>query len=237
MNDDMPTNDEPSRVSRLETPPDADLGAGRGFAPSYEPLPHEPLPGERKARRFDSIRNISDTWSTSVATRYRGAPPTDDERLWAAVAHASAWITLFGGIVSIGAILPVSVFIPLVIFFVFRKRSEFIAFHAIQAFVLQLIATVGVVVLFAAGAVVWVIGAVIAAVAMLVLVGFVLLPLWALVGVLGSLALLLLPLAMVLLATIAALETFRGRDYRYPIISRWIDGAMTGDDPRSVRYI
>lgn len=159
---------------------------------------------------------------------------TDDERLWAAVAHASAWITLFGGIVSVGAVLPLSIFIPLAIYFIFRKKSDYIAFHALQAFVLQLIGTVGAAALLAVGGVVWGVGMIVALLAVLALVGFVLVPLWGLVG-LGLLAVVvLLPLIMVFYGTLGAVECFRGRDFRYPYISRWIDRQLAGSQYRYV---
>ncbi len=159
---------------------------------------------------------------------------SDDERLWAAVAHASAWITLFGGIISIGAIVPVSIFIPLVIYFLFRKKSEFVAYHALQAFVVQLLGTVGVALLLTAGGVVWLVGLVVAFLSVLLLVGFVLVPLWLLVGLIVAVGAALMPLVMVVFATIGALETLRGRDYRYPVIGRWIDTQSSGN--RDMRY-
>jgi len=76
---------------------------------------------------------------------------TDDERLWAAVAHISAWVTFLGGIATIGTIIPVSIFIPLIVYFLFRRKSDYVAFHALQAFVIQLIGTVGAAILLFAG--------------------------------------------------------------------------------------
>lgn len=108
---------------------------------------------------------------------------SEDEKLWAAVAHGSVWVTLLGGILSGGAIIPVSVFIPLVIYFLFRQKSDYIAFHALQAFVLQLIGTVGAFLLLLVGGLVWGIGMVIALLAVVLLVGFILVPFWGIVGV------------------------------------------------------
>ncbi|MDZ4768694.1 MAG: DUF4870 domain-containing protein, partial [Chloroflexota bacterium] len=208
------------------------------YADYDEPLPHDSLPSGRKSRRFETGMSAANAWSAMTPRSSLAATAvTDDERLWAAIAHASAWITLFGGIVSIGAIVPISIFIPLAIFFIFRKKSDYIAFHALQAFVFQLIGTVGAALLLTVGGVVWGIGMVVALVAVLVLVGFVLVPLWALVGLVGLLAIALMPLAMVLYATIGAIETFRGRDYRYPLVSRWIDRQLSGAARIPSRYI
>src|SRR5690606_22717241 len=68
---------------------------------------------------------------------------TNDEKLWAAVAHGSIWITALISVMTVGVLVPISVFVPLVIYFLFRKRSDYVAFHALQAFVLQLVGTVG----------------------------------------------------------------------------------------------
>ncbi|MBK8027834.1 MAG: DUF4870 domain-containing protein [Chloroflexi bacterium] len=211
-----PTLEESERSSRLAVQTSEQSPAG---APAPR-LPRETL-------------RSSGSWPRTPRTTV-AVPVSDDERLWAAVAHASAWITLFGGIVSIGAVLPVSIFIPLVIFFIFRKKSEYIAFHALQAFVLQLVGTVGAAALLAVGGVVWGIGMVVALIAVMAVVGFVLVPLWGFVG-LGLLAVvLLLPLSMVFYGTLGAIESFRGRDYRYPVISRWIDRQLHGSHYRYV---
>ncbi|GEM_PF-338042 len=163
-----------------------------------------------------------------IPRSYTAARVSDEERLWAAVAHASIWITLFGGIFTIGAFIPVSIFIPLVIYFLFRRRSDFVAFHALQAFTLQLIGVVGAGVLLAAGGFVWGVGMVIAILALVVLVGFVLVPLWGIVGVALLLVTLIMPIAALLYGTLAAVETYNGRDYHYPYIARWVDRQLAG---------
>jgi uncharacterized Tic20 family protein len=159
---------------------------------------------------------------------YSTSRVTQDERLWATVAHASAWLTIFGGIITVGAILPISIFVPLVIFFMFRKRSDFVAFHALQAFVLQLLGTVGAFALLTVGGTVWALGMVVAALLIFLLVGFILVPLWGIVGIALLLAVLLLPLAMLFYSVVAAYTTYRGEDYRYPVIARWVDRQLAG---------
>ncbi len=152
----------------------------------------------------------------------------DDERLWAAIAHGSAWFTLLGGALSIGAILPISVFIPLIIYFAFRRRSDYVAFHALQAFTLQLFGTLGALLVLAVGGLVWVVGMVVAMLSMIALVGFVLVPLWGLVGIVLMLIVVAMPLLMVFYGTMATIETYNGRDYRYPFIARWVDRQLAG---------
>jgi uncharacterized Tic20 family protein len=115
-----------------------------------------------------------------------------------------------------------------VIYFMFRKRSDYVAFHALQAFVLQLLGTVGAFALMTVGGLVWLVGLAVSALAMAVLIGFILLPVWGLVGVALLLATLALPVAMILYGTIAAIETYNGRDYRYPFVARWVDRQLAG---------
>jgi uncharacterized Tic20 family protein len=55
---------------------------------------------------------------------------THDERTWAMLAHLSA---LLGYVVGLGQYIA-----PLVIYLVYRERSRFVAFHALQALYFQL---------------------------------------------------------------------------------------------------
>jgi uncharacterized Tic20 family protein len=151
-----------------------------------------------------------------------------DERLWAALAHASMWITLLGGIFTIGFIVPVSIFIPLVIYLKFRRHSDYVVFHAMQAFLLQIIATVGVALLATVGGLVWVMGMMLALLSVAALIGVLLVPLWVIVGIALGVLVLGLPLVALGLGTIAALQTYHRIDYRYPFIARWVDRQLAG---------
>ncbi|MFQ3610352.1 MAG: DUF4870 domain-containing protein [Fimbriimonadales bacterium] len=55
---------------------------------------------------------------------------SDEERLWGMLAHL---LTLLGYVVVLGQYVA-----PLVVFLTFRNRSQFVAFHALQALYLQL---------------------------------------------------------------------------------------------------
>lgn len=195
-----PRSDDESRVSRLT----ANGSNGDDIVREYE-MRYEPRRPQRLPRSYSTLR------------------VSDDERLWAAIAHSSIWITALGGLFTSGVVVPLSVFIPLVIYFLYRKQSDYVAFHALQAFVLQLIGTVGVLALTVVGGTVWVIGLVIALLAVVVLVGVILLPLWGIVGILLALAISVTPLAVLLFGTIAAIETYNRRDYRYPLVAHWVD--------------
>lgn len=153
---------------------------------------------------------------------------SDRERLWASVAHGSAWLTFVAALFTAGAAIPITVFMPLVIYFVFRKQSDYVAFHALQAFVLQLIGTVGTLALLTVGGVLWAIGLVIALLLVVVRIGFVLVPIWGIVGIALLVAVFLLPFGMVMFGTIGAVQTYHGRDYRYPYIAQWVDRQLAG---------
>lgn len=209
--------DDEQRVSRLAAaPPSVEAPIRDDDAVVQEYARRYAAPREPRAKRKELPRS----YSTSRVS--------DEERLWAAVAHASVWVTMLGGIFTIGAIIPVSIFVPLVIYFLFRRSSDYVAFHALQAFVLQLLGTVGAATLLLLGGTIWSLGMVVAAVSVIVLVGFVLMPLWALVGLLLLVIVVGLPLAMVLYGTIAAIATYKGQDYRYPYISHWVDRQLAG---------
>jgi uncharacterized Tic20 family protein len=220
------TKHEPSddsRITRLSTfaradaPPEMNVGVDdsddvvQEYEQRYRPSDEVIRPKVKAMPRSYSTANVS-----------------EDERMWAAAAHASAWITLFGGIFTVGAIIPISIFIPLAIFFVFRKKSDFVAFHALQAFVLQLLGTVGAFALLTIGGTVWVLGMVVSALLVLLLIGFILVPLWGVVGIALLLAVIALPIVMLFYSAVAAYHTYRGEDYRYPLIARWVDRQLAG---------
>lgn len=234
-----PAEDVIREYERRYRPADADFRRDAAAeAPYYEAGAPD---GDRKRKPapfgfefdFDRVRAEGaaawhDRKRKDVPRSYSTLALTDDEKLWAGVAHASVWLTLFGGLFTFGTLVPLSIFVPLAIYFLFRKRSDYVAFHALQAFTIQALGTVGALVLFTLGGIVWSIGMVVAVLAMIVLVGFILVPLWGLVGLALLLITLLLPVAMLLLGTIAAIETYNGRDYRLPRVARWIDQQMAG---------
>ena len=205
--------DDQERVSRLSSDSSGDETVREYERRYYGEETDAPAP---KAKRMEMPRS------------YSTLRVSDDEKLWASVAHGSVWVTLLAGLLSGGAIIPLSVFIPLVIYFLFRQKSDYVAFHALQAFVLQLIGTIGAFLLLSVGGLVWGIGMVIALLAVVILVGFILVPFWGLIGVVLLSATVVLPIAMIFLGTYGAVETHNGRDYRYPFIARWVDRQLAG---------
>lgn len=146
---------------------------------------------------------------------------TEEERRAAALAHGSAWGALL--------LFPLTIFIPLLVYLRYRKESPYVAFHALQAFALQALGTLGALAVLVIGVIVWSLGMAVAALLVVVGIGLLLVPLWALVGVVLLLVPLAMPLAMLLFATMGAYETYHGRDFRYPYVARWIDRQLTGD--------
>lgn len=211
MSEEIPrASGENDRVSRLTANGDAVDSVVREYEERYHG-PRDEKPKRRELPRSYSTLRV-----------------TDEEKLWAAVAHGSIWLTVVLSVFSVGTLLPASVFIPLVIYFLFRKRSDYVAFHALQAFVLQLVGTIGALALLLVGGTVWLVGLFVALLAMAVLVGFILVPVWGVVGVVLALVIAVLPLAALLFGTIATIETYNGRDYRYPVLARWVDRQLSG---------
>jgi uncharacterized protein len=185
--------------SRLETPPG-----------EQEDSPARvPMPGKHK-------------W------KHDPASVDDNERKWAMLAHLSTLLTALVALFSGGLGVLITMLVPLLIYFSFRKRSEYVAFHALQAFTVQLVGTIGWLALVTVGFIVWVLLIIISALLILLLVGIILLPLVVLTGLLMFVLSLALPLGMVIFSVIAAVETHAGRNYRIPYIARWAENQMYG---------
>ncbi len=119
-------------------------------------------------------------------------PPTmsaQEEKSWSVLAHLSLFLNLFTGFLG-----PIA---ALVIWLVYKDRSQKVAFHALQSMWYQ----VAWLVLLGAG---WAFTGLL----MLVLIGFLLVP-----------VMLILTLVPFVQAGYAAYRVSRGEDYRYPIVA------------------
>lgn len=127
-----------------------------------------------------------------------------EERQWAMFAHLSILLNLVTGLLGVAA--------PLVIYVLYKDRSRYVTYHAMQALVFQLT---------------WWVGG-----------GFIVGVAWAITGVLSSviIGLLCMPLACVLsFLPVAALgygiyggvEASQGRDFKYWLIGDWVRGTYT----------
>ncbi len=122
------------------------------------------------------------------------AMDTRDERTWSVLAHLSMFVNLFTGFLG-----PV---VALVIWLIYRDRSPRVAFHALQSMWYQL-----------AWVVILGVGWTVTVLLMLVVVGFLLIPVMALVS--------LVPFVH---AGIAAYRVSKGEDYRYAFVANLIEG-------------
>jgi uncharacterized Tic20 family protein len=124
-----------------------------------------------------------------------------DERLWSALAHASFWLNFVTGFLG--------VLTPLVIHLVYKDRSAKVANQSMQAFIFQLVWWVGGGVVIA---VFWIATSIGAA----FLIGLVCLPIAGLVS--------LIPVAAGIYATIAAVQTYNGQEFKYWWTGDWVKG-------------
>ncbi len=153
-----------------------------------------------------------------------GAQPatTSEERTWAALAHASSLLTLLLalGTAGIGGLL--MVFAPLVVYLIYKDRSRFVAFHAAQAFALQIIASVGFFMAIIVALVVIVLAWVITGLLSAILIGLILIPVALLLTLALVLALVAAPFVLGGFSLVAAIQTASGDDYYYPYVGRWV---------------
>ncbi len=115
-------------------------------------------------------------------------PVSNDERLWAMLAHL---LTLVGYAVWVGAYI-----IPLVIYLVYKDKSPFVAFHALQSLFFQLALLV------------------ISAVLVLFSMTIILLVLTIPAGI-------LLAVGALVYILIAAIRAYNGELFEYWLVGRW----------------
>jgi hypothetical protein len=128
-----------------------------------------------------------------------------DERTWALLAHLSILINLFTGVLG-----PVA---ALVIYLVYKDRSRYVAYQAMQSFIFQLI------VIFGGGTLVAVSWAISSALAV-VLIGFLCMP----IALLFTIAVVLAPIYSI----IGAVQCNSGQDFKYWLIGDWVRSTLTG---------
>jgi uncharacterized Tic20 family protein len=132
-----------------------------------------------------------------------------DERVLAAIAHAGIILPMWGMIA------------PVLIWITQREKSNFVAFHALQAAIYQFVLIAA---WFASGACYM-------ASIFLILAGTFTVsgPNNSVSGALFVLpfimviAIAFLSLAAVVLGVVAAVLTYQGKDFRYPLVARWAD--------------
>ncbi|MFN3308733.1 MAG: DUF4870 domain-containing protein [Anaerolineales bacterium] len=133
-----------------------------------------------------------------------------DERTWGILAHLSVLVNLatgFGGPIA-----------ALIIYLVYRNRSRFIAYHALQSLIFQLIGWYG------GGTLIGIMWAIVGVLSALI-IGVFLIP-FALVF---TLICGLLPLGTLIYGCYGAYQVSQGKDFRYWLVGDWVRGTLTGN--------
>jgi len=132
-----------------------------------------------------------------------------DERTWGILAHLSTLLNLvtgFGGPIA-----------ALIIYLIYKDRSRFVAYHALQSMVFQLIWW------FGGGILIGLMWAVVGGLSM-ILVGIILIPF----AILFTLLLLLLPTGALVYGAVGAVQVNQGHDFKYWLVGDWVRGTLTG---------
>lgn len=133
-----------------------------------------------------------------------------EERTWSMLAHLSVLTNLVTGFLG-----PV---VALVIYLMFRDRSRYVAYHALQSMIFQLIWWGG------GGILIGVMWAIVGALSAII-VGIVLIP----IACVATPLLLLMPLVALVYGTIGGIQTSQGDDFSYWLVGDWVRGTLTND--------
>ena len=131
------------------------------------------------------------------------AMSVDEERTWAVLAHLSAVLNAFTGFLGLAA--------ALVIYLVYKERSRFVAFHAMQSMVMQAVLWLG-------GGIIATIFGLITGALSIILIGLCLVPLAILLG--------LIPLISLVYGVVGAVQVGQGVDFRYYKMGDWAESLM-----------
>lgn len=152
-----------------------------------------------------------------MASSYYNQPPTppqaqfaaplspSEERTWAMLAHLSILLNLVSGVLGLAA--------ALVIYLVYKDRSRYVGYQALQSLVFQAIAWLGGSILAL------IIGAITSALSGM-LIGLLCIPFACVIG--------LIPLGALVYGVIGGIECGQGRDFRYWLVGDWVLGMLTG---------
>jgi uncharacterized membrane protein len=104
-----------------------------------------------------------------------------------------------------------------IIYFVYKDRSRFIAYHALQSALFQLIWWYGGGLLIG---LMWAIVGILSA----VVIGVILIPF----ALIFTLVFAVLPLGALVYGIIAAVQVSQGQDFKYWLVGDWVRGTLTG---------
>ena len=172
--------------------------------PNNKQIP-DPSPGFREDESSDpssewAKENITEDEPEVIDSKKVNEPMTEsEERTWAMLAHFSVLLNLVTGF--LGGVAAI------IIYFVYKDRSRFVAYHAMQSFIFQSISWLGAGIISA----------------ILITVGsalsFLIIPLLCLVP--GFLALLLIP-ASLIYGVIGGVQVNNNKDFRYWQVGDWV---------------
>jgi uncharacterized Tic20 family protein len=128
-----------------------------------------------------------------------------DERTWAMLSHLSVLLNLVTGLGG-----PIAAFI---IYLVYKERSRFVAYHAMQSMVFQLIWWVGGSIL---AGIFWAMSGVLSA----IVIGFLCIPFACIFGA--------MPIVALIYGVIGGVQTSQGQDFKYWLVGNWTRGTLTG---------
>jgi len=131
-----------------------------------------------------------------------------DEKTWAMLSHLSVLLNLITGFLGVIA--------AFVIYLVYKDRSRYVGYHALQAAIFQLIWW------FGGGMVIGIMWAIAGALSA-ILIGIVLIPF----ALLFTFLFALLPLGAVIYGIIGTIQTSQGQDFKYWLVGDWVRGTLT----------
>ncbi len=132
-----------------------------------------------------------------------------DERTWGMLSHLSVLLNLVTGFAG-----PIA---ALVVYLIYKDRSRFVAYHALQSMLFQLIWWYG------GGLLIGGMWAVVGALSAIV-IGVVLIP----IAIPMTCVLALLPAGAVIYGIVGAVQTSQGQDFKYWLVGDWVRGTLTG---------
>jgi uncharacterized Tic20 family protein len=145
--------------------------------------------------------------TTVTANTYPVSTPMSnaDERTWAMLAHLSVLVNLFTGVLG-----PV---VALIIYLMYANRSRYVAYHAMQSFLFQLVVWYGI-------GVIWGVTGLLSA----LVIGIVLIPLACVLTPILLVGMAIAPIYGIL----GAVETSQGKDFQYWWVGSWVRNLLTG---------
>jgi hypothetical protein len=149
--------------------------------------------------------------------------PTVEERKLAILAHGSILLTFLLAVTTGGVGVLAAVLVPFFIWLLYRDRSPYIAFHALQATLYQMalislfLALAGVVAIILLMA--WVITAALS----ILLIGLLLVPIAVGITAIAGVLLAAFPLAGLAYGLVAAWEVYNTNNFRYRWIADWLE--------------